>query len=116
MAGIASPGGAFFVGNIPQTAQTLRAAQGGLGGYPSGEKGKVYELTVYAPDGTDPPGTGNLAANTTTVMAGPESAAFPLAPGARKTWYWVNPGDFQVAAPYGGSPGLFVTFGGTPRE
>lgn len=110
---MASFGGAALYIAVPVPESSLRAVQGGLGSFPTGDSGKVYEVTFYAPDGSDPPGTGNLAANTTTVFIGPDGANFPLAPGARKTWYWCNPGDFKVASPNGSGQYLFMTFGGS---
>jgi hypothetical protein len=91
-------------GGGPATYRSLARQDG-----PKGEKGKVYEVTVYCPDGSDP----NIAANTDTVYAGPAgTAGWPLGPGATKTWYWVNPWDmaFKCAS---ASQKVYITFGGS---
>lgn len=74
------------------------------------------EVTVYAPDGND--GPSGPAANTDVVFAGPAgSAAFPIGPGASKTWWNVNPWDLGISSPASGQL-LFVTFSGSdgPNE
>jgi hypothetical protein len=76
--------------------------------------GKVGLLIAYAPDGTDPPGTGDLAANTATMRVGPNGrATFPLAPGSALPFYNIDPADFAIDD--GGTAGyVHITYGGCP--
>jgi len=89
-----------------------------LAGYAQASKGqgRCRTFTVYAPDGTDPPGTGNLLANTVTLFVGPnDSAGFPIAPGAWKDFEDVDPGEMAIDD--GGTTGqhLFFAYGGSPQ-
>lgn len=79
--------------------------------------GRTRIFSVYAPDGTDPPGTGILAANTVTVFVGPNGqAGWPLAPGAWKDFDDVDPA--QMAFDSKGTAGqrIFYAYGGTKPE
>lgn len=79
--------------------------------------GTTRIFSVYAPDGSDPPGTGTLAANTVTVYVGPNgTAGWPLAPGAWKDFDDVDPAE--MAFDSGGNSGqhVFYAYGGTKPE
>lgn len=74
-------------------------------------------FSVYAPDGSDPPGTGTLAANTTTVFVGPNGqAGWPLAPGAWKDFDDVDPADMAFDSTGVASQHVFFAYGGTKPE
>jgi hypothetical protein len=77
---------------------------------------KVRAITFYAPDGTDPPGTGTLAANSATLFVGPNGAAgFPLAPGAVLTLEDVDVSRCAIANPTkAAGQNVFFAYGGTP--
>jgi hypothetical protein len=79
-------------------------------------QGRCRTFSVYAPDGTDPPGTGTLAANTDTVLVGPNgSAGWPIAPGAWKDFEDVDPATMCFQLVQGlASQHIFWSYGGTP--
>ena len=86
-------------------------------GFARSGQGKTRTLSVYCPDGTDPPGTGILAANTATIFVGPAGRPFwPLAPGAWKDFDDVDPGDFAFDSGGNASQRVFFGFGGSYAE
>ena len=80
---------------------------------PRGEKGKVYEVTVYCPDGSDP----NIAPNTDTVYAGLQGPPVPPRPGLHQDVELGQPVGHGLPVRLGRARIVFVTFGGSkPRD
>lgn len=100
---VTTPGKA---GSFRLSSPVYKQAQSGVG--------KVGLLIAYAPDGTDPPGTGLLAANTATIYVGPNGHAnFPLSPGSAVPFYNVDPAEFAIDD-VGTAGTVWITYGGVP--
>ncbi len=88
-----------------------------LTGTKSIPKARTRIFSVYAPDGSDTPGTGALAANTVTVFVGPNrSAGWPLAPGAWKDFDDVDPADMSFDSTGTSGQHVFFAYGGQKPE